>query len=58
MSIAMFFMLGNINPSWRSKLRGIHLLALCQQKMIKRYGINQIIKLIVDDIKTKYIMGS
>lgn len=56
MSIAMFyFMLGNINPSKRSKLRGIQLLALCQQKMIKRYGINQIIKPIVNDIKTLVI---
>lgn len=44
-------MLGNINPSKRSKLRGIQLLVLCKQKMIKRYGINQIIKPIVNDIK-------
>jgi len=53
MPTAMFyFMLGNINPIKRSKLRGIQLLAICKQKMIKRYGINQIIKPIVDDIKT------
>lgn len=55
-SVAIFyFMLGNINPIKRSKLRGIQLLALCKHKMIKRYGINQIIKPIVDDIKTLVI---
>ena len=46
-----YFMLGNINPNKRSKLRGIQLLASCKHKMIKRYGINQIIKPVVDDIK-------
>jgi len=44
-------MLANINPSMRSKLRGIQLLALCKQNMIKKYGMNKIIKPIVDDFK-------
>ena len=46
-----YFMLSNISPNKRSKLRGIQLLAICKQKMIKRYGINQILKPIIDDIK-------
>lgn len=49
---AMFyFMLGNINPIKRSKLKGIQLLALCKQTLIKKYGINEVIKPIVEDIK-------
>jgi len=44
-------MLGNINPIKRSKLKGIQLLALCKHTLIKKYGINKIIKPIVEDIK-------
>ena len=47
-----YFMLGNINPCMCSKLKGIQLVALCKQKMIKKYGMNKILKPIVDDIKT------
>lgn len=46
-----YFMLSNVSPNKRSKLRGIQLLAICKQIMIKRYGINQVLKPIVDDIK-------
>lgn len=46
-----YFMLGNINPIKRSKLKGIQLLALCKHTLIKKYGINKIIKPIVEDIK-------
>lgn len=49
---AMFYyMLGNVNPIKRSKLKGIQLLALCKHTLIKKYGINEIIKPIVEDIK-------
>jgi len=46
-----YFMLGNINPSMRSKLKGIQLLGICKSNLIKVYGINSILKPIVDDIK-------
>ena len=46
-----YYTLGNINPNMRSKLRGIQLLAICKQKLIKQYGMNKALKPFVDDIK-------
>jgi len=48
-------MLSNIHPKKRSKLKGIQLLAICKVVMIKRYGIHQVLKPIVDDIKALVI---
>ena len=49
---AMFyFTLANIHPKFRSKLRGIQLLALCKQKYLKKYGINVILHRFIEDIK-------
>lgn len=47
-----YFMLGNITPSKRSKLKGIQLLAICKHTLVKKYGMNEIIKPIVKDIKS------
>lgn len=47
-----YYMLGNIRPNKRSKLKGIQLLAVCKHVLIKKYGMNRILKPIVDDIKT------
>lgn len=46
---AMFyFTLANIHPKFRSKLRGIQLLALCKQRYVKTYGINAILHPFID----------
>ena len=50
--LAMFyFMLGNIQPKFRSKLKGIKLVGLCKQKYVKKYGMNVILQRLIDDIK-------
>ena len=46
-----YFTLANIHPKFRSKLRGIQLLALCKQKYLKTYGINAILHPLIEDIK-------
>jgi len=45
-------MLGNIQPKFRSKLKGIKLVGLCKQKHVKKYGMNKILQRLIDDIKT------
>ena len=44
-------MLGNIQPKFRSKLKGIKLIGLCKQKHVKKYGMNVILQRLIEDIK-------
>ncbi len=46
-----YFTLGNIPPSARSKLSSINLLAITKEKHLKKYGMDTILKPIVNDLK-------
>ena len=46
-----YFVLGNLHPALRSKMKYIHLAAIAPAGLIKTYGANTIMKLIVEDIK-------
>ena len=46
-----YYTLGNINPKYRSKLCAIRLLAIVKAKDVTKYGQNQILTPIVNDIK-------
>ena len=48
---AFYFTLGNISPKYRSKLKSIQLLALVKSTLIKKYGMNTILKPVVKDLK-------
>ena len=46
-----YFILGNLLPMFRSKLRRINLAAIAKCEQIKKYGINAVLKPIMEDIK-------
>lgn len=46
-----YFVLGNLLPMFRSKLRRINLLAIAKCEHIKKYGIDVVLKPILEDIK-------
>lgn len=48
---AFYFTIGNCSPRLRSKLRSIQLLALVKSSHIKMYGINAVLKPIVEDLQ-------
>lgn len=48
---AFYFTLGNCSPQFRSKLKSIQLLALVKTSLIKKYGMDAILKPIVKDLK-------
>ena len=50
--IGMFYwMLLNIRPAYRSTLHSIQLLAVANEKIINRYGIDAVLKPAVDELK-------
>ena len=48
---AFYYLLGNISPHFRSKIHNIQLLLLANSSSVAEYGIDHIIKPIVEDIK-------
>lgn len=46
-----YFTLGNIPPEFRSKIRQIQLAAIVKCDHIKKYGVNAVLKPILDDVK-------
>ena len=48
---SFYFTLGNLPPMYRSKLSSIYLVALVKSKFISDYGMDVVLKPIVDDIK-------
>ena len=46
-----YFLLGNLHPKYRSKLRTIQLVALCKNRYIKKYSLNAILAPIIQDLK-------
>lgn len=57
-----YFTLGNLHPNARSKLSSINLLAIVKEKLVKKYGMDTILKPVVTDIKElvshKYLVTS
>jgi len=47
---AFYFMLGNLPPQLRSITRGIQLLILAKYLVIEKYGIDKILKPLVEDL--------
>lgn len=47
-----YYQLANIKPIYRSKLKSVHLLAICKTSYMKKYGINAIFSPIVEDLQT------
>ena len=48
---AFYYSLGNISPHFRSKIHNIQLLLLAKSTSVAEYGIDHIIKPIVEDIR-------
>ena len=46
-----YFTIGNLSPKYRSQLPNIQLVALTKSTMISHYGIDEILKPFVDDLK-------
>ena len=46
-----YFLLGNIRPRFRSKLKIIQLVALCKREYMKRYTLDPVLKELVQDIE-------
>ena len=46
-----YYMLGNIPPLYRFRVQSIQLLALANSSMISKYGIDKILKPIIDELK-------
>ena len=44
-------MLGNIMPCYRSTTTTVYLIALCKVPILKKFGINRILKPFMEDIK-------
>jgi len=47
-----YFMLGNIDPKYRSQLQSVHLVALCFSASIKKYGFQRVLKPFINDMIT------
>ena len=48
---AFYFTLGNMSPKYRSKLSCIFLLGLVKSKFVSEYGMDAVLKPIIDDVK-------
>ena len=47
---SFYYTLGNLDPILRSSLKNIHLLCVAKYEMIKKYGIEEVLKPIVKSI--------
>lgn len=47
----VYFMLGNLDPSLRSRLENIHLVALFQSELLEKYSFDCILAPFVNDLK-------
>lgn len=48
---AFYFTLGNISPKYRSQLSAIQLVALVKSSFVSTYGMDEILKPFVNDVK-------
>ena len=53
-----YFVIGNVVPMFRSKVRRIQLAAIAKSELLKKYGMNAILEPIVADIKSWYVTAS
>ena len=51
LSGAFYFTLRNMDPKFRSKLKSIQLVALVKHVHLVKYGMNAVLRPIVDDLK-------
>ena len=49
---AFYYLLGNLDPQFRSRIHNIQLLALAKYSTISEYGIDKILEPAIDDIRT------
>ena len=45
-----YFTIGNVHPKFRSSLKSIQLVALAKNEHLKKYGMNNILQCIVNDV--------
>ena len=48
---AFYYLLGNLSPRFRSKIHNIQLLLLAKYSSVAEYGIDRILKSIVEDVR-------
>ena len=46
-----YFTLGNLPPKYRSRLSAIHLVAIVKTTILSMYGMDNVLRPFVDDIK-------
>ena len=46
----LYYSLGNLAPVLRSTLRSIHLLSISKYEIITTYGIDELLKPVIDDV--------
>ena len=46
----VFFILGNIQPKYRSRLRSVNLAIVCKAEIVEKHGINQVLQPLVRDL--------
>ncbi|ELT93442.1 hypothetical protein CAPTEDRAFT_213746 [Capitella teleta] len=48
---AVYFVLGNLSPMYRSALNSIQLVSLCPQPLLKKYGFAKMLQPLINDLK-------
>ena len=48
---AFYFLVGNLETKYWSSLTNIHLALLCNYDIVKRFGYDDVLKPLLDDIK-------
>ena len=46
----VYYTLGNLNPKLRSSLKSIHLLSIAKYEYIRRYGIEEVLRPVIEDV--------
>ena len=54
---ALYFMLGNLDPAFRSRLEAINLVALFKSDLLRRYTLDDILKPFIDELKTLHTVS-
>ena len=54
---AFYFVLGNIQPQYRSKLELIQLLILCRSELMQKYGMSVVLDRLVSDLLSLETLG-
>lgn len=54
---ACYFLLGNIRPMFRSKLKLIQLVWLCKSENVKKYGLDQVVSPLISDLSQLESVG-